>query len=83
MDLTGGRILAQASGEGAAKGDPELFAPLEEGRLDITFGLLPAPAGPFETVELFTDPFVLIVSQGSPWRIDPVRCRCVRSRSSH
>jgi DNA-binding transcriptional LysR family regulator len=32
----------------------------------MTFGLLPAPPGPFETVELFTDPFVLIVSQGSP-----------------
>ncbi|HWQ00958.1 MAG TPA: LysR family transcriptional regulator, partial [Gaiellaceae bacterium] len=47
-------------------GDPELFALLEEGRLDMTFGLLPAPPGPFETVELFTDPFVLIVSQGSP-----------------
>jgi DNA-binding transcriptional LysR family regulator len=47
-------------------GDPELFALLEEGRLDMTFGLLPAPPGPFETVELFTDPFVLIVSRGSP-----------------
>lgn len=45
--------------------DGELLALLEEGRLDLTFALLPAPPGPFETAELFTDPFVVIVSHDS------------------
>jgi DNA-binding transcriptional LysR family regulator len=46
--------------------DTELFALLEEGRLDVTFAILPLPQGPFEAVELFADPIVLMVSTSSP-----------------
>ncbi|HEY7692668.1 MAG TPA: LysR family transcriptional regulator [Gaiellaceae bacterium] len=54
--------------------DAELFALLEEGRLDITFAILPLPQGPFEAVELFADPIVLLVSASSPFagRNEPV-----------
>jgi DNA-binding transcriptional LysR family regulator len=45
--------------------DSELFALLEEGRLDVTFAVLPLPPGPFEAVELFADPIVVMVSTDS------------------
>ena len=35
---------------------------VEPGKLDLTFGVLPIPAGPFDGVELMHDPFVLVVT---------------------
>src|SRR6266540_1100183 len=45
--------------------DPELFALLKAGRLDIIFAMLPVPEGPFATVELFADPFVVLAAADS------------------
>jgi DNA-binding transcriptional LysR family regulator len=45
--------------------DPELFALLETGRLDVIFAMLPAPGGPFAVTELFADPFVVVAAPGS------------------
>jgi DNA-binding transcriptional LysR family regulator len=45
--------------------DPELFALLEAGELDVTFAMLPAPDGPFELLELFSDPFVAMLPADS------------------
>jgi DNA-binding transcriptional LysR family regulator len=42
--------------------DPELFALIESGELDLAFCSLPLPEGPFDGVELMSDPYVLIVS---------------------
>ncbi len=39
---------------------------VERGELDLTFGILPLPEGPFEAVELLRDPYVLIVPPDSP-----------------
>ncbi len=54
--------------------DAELFTLLEEGRLDLTFAILPLPPGPFDAVELFLDPHVLIVPKNWPLatRTEPV-----------
>jgi DNA-binding transcriptional LysR family regulator len=38
---------------------------IERGELDLTFWTLPVKAGPYETVELLTDPYVLVVPAGS------------------
>jgi molybdate transport repressor ModE-like protein len=46
--------------------DRELAALVERGELDLTFVVLPTGAGPYESVELFRDPFVLVVPTGSP-----------------
>jgi DNA-binding transcriptional LysR family regulator len=46
--------------------DSELFALLEEGKLDVTFAILPLPQGPFEAVELFADPVTLEELAGLP-----------------
>jgi molybdate transport repressor ModE-like protein len=46
--------------------DTELLALVERGTLDLTFSMLPLPAGPFEFVELMRDPYVLVVEAGSP-----------------
>jgi DNA-binding transcriptional LysR family regulator len=53
------RLTEAASDEGLL----ELVAP---GQLDLTFGVLPMPDGPFEAVELMHDPFVLVTAVGSP-----------------
>jgi len=45
--------------------DPELFALLEAGELDITFAVLPVPDGPFAARELFVDPFVVMAPADS------------------
>jgi DNA-binding transcriptional LysR family regulator len=42
--------------------DDELYGLLERAHLELTFGLLPAPAGPFEVLELLRDPYVLLVA---------------------
>ena len=38
---------------------------VESGKLDLTFGVLPLPDGPFEGVELLRDPYVLVVPAAS------------------
>jgi DNA-binding transcriptional LysR family regulator len=42
--------------------DPELFALIESGELDLAFCSLPLPDGPFDGAELMRDPYVLVVS---------------------
>jgi DNA-binding transcriptional LysR family regulator len=39
---------------------------VEPGKLDLTFGVLPLPEGPFDGVELLHDPFVLVTAAASP-----------------
>ena len=45
--------------------DPELLAYVERGDLDLSFVMPPLPEGPFETVELMRDPWVLLVPADS------------------
>jgi DNA-binding transcriptional LysR family regulator len=45
--------------------DLELLSLVERGELDLTFADLPLTDGPFESVELLRDPFVLVVPAGS------------------
>ena len=44
----------------------ELLEMIERGDLDVTFWTLPVPPGPYETVELLHDPYVLVVPADSP-----------------
>jgi DNA-binding transcriptional LysR family regulator len=53
------QLVEEASDEG-------LLPLVERGELDVTFTVYPIPEGPFEAVELFRDPFVLLVQAGSP-----------------
>jgi molybdate transport repressor ModE-like protein len=46
--------------------DAELLALVERGELDLTFADLPLVDGPFESLELLRDPYVLVVPAGSP-----------------
>lgn len=46
--------------------ESELLAMIERGELDLTFWTLPVAPGPYGTVELLTDPYVLVVPAGSP-----------------
>jgi DNA-binding transcriptional LysR family regulator len=39
---------------------------VERGELDLTFWALPVAAGPYDSVELLRDPYVLVVPAGSP-----------------
>ena len=43
----------------------DLLRLLEHGELDLTFADLPLPEGPFDSVEVLTDPYVLLVQAGS------------------
>ena len=45
--------------------DLELLGLVERGDLDLTFADLPLTDGPFESVELLRDPYVLVVPAGS------------------
>jgi molybdate transport repressor ModE-like protein len=47
-------------------GDRELLRLVSEGELDLCFVTLPAATGSFATVELFRDPYVLVVAADSP-----------------
>jgi DNA-binding transcriptional LysR family regulator len=47
--------------------DRELVRLVERGELDLTFVVLPLEPGPYESVELFRDPYVLVVPAGSPF----------------
>lgn len=49
-----------------AASDEGLMDLIEPGRLDLTFGVLPVPDGPFDGVELLRDPFVLVAAASSP-----------------
>jgi molybdate transport repressor ModE-like protein len=46
--------------------ESELLELIERGDLDVTFWTLPVAAGPYETVELLHDPYVLVVPADSP-----------------
>src|SRR5262249_15157033 len=46
--------------------DAELVRLVERGELDLSFVVLPVEPGPFQTVELLHDPYVLVVPAGSP-----------------
>ena len=46
--------------------EQELIEMVERGDLDLTFWALPVEPGPYESVELLTDPYVLVVPAGSP-----------------
>ena len=46
--------------------DEDLLELVERGDLDLTFSDLPLTEGPFESVELMRDPYVLVVAAGSP-----------------
>jgi DNA-binding transcriptional LysR family regulator len=43
--------------------DLPLYAAVAQGDLDLAFGELPAPEGPFETVSLMSDPYVLLIAR--------------------
>jgi molybdate transport repressor ModE-like protein len=45
--------------------DPELYALIESGELDLAFCSPPLPDGPFEALELMSDPYVLLVPSDS------------------
>jgi DNA-binding transcriptional LysR family regulator len=46
--------------------DSDLLAAVERGELDLTFADLPLTDGPFESVELLRDPYVLLLPPDSP-----------------
>ncbi len=46
--------------------DQELLDQVERGETDLTFTVLPFAGGPFETVELMRDPYLLVVAADSP-----------------
>jgi molybdate transport repressor ModE-like protein len=59
--------------------DGVLLDLVERGELDLTFGIQPLRPGPFETVELLRDPFVVVVPAGSPIGAErPFRVRDLR-----
>jgi molybdate transport repressor ModE-like protein len=46
--------------------DAELYAAIESGEFDLAFCSPPLPDGPFEALELMSDPYVLLVPADSP-----------------
>lgn len=46
--------------------DPELYAEIESGRLDLAFCSAPLPDGPFDSLELMQDPYVFLVPATHP-----------------
>ena len=46
--------------------EDELLELIERGDLDLTFWTLPVVGGPYESVELLRDPYVLVVPAGAP-----------------
>jgi DNA-binding transcriptional LysR family regulator len=51
--------------------DLDLYGGIEQAELDLTFVELPAPPGPYETLPLLVDPYVLIVRSDSPLALRP------------
>lgn len=46
--------------------DPELYGAIESGRVDLAFCSAPLPDGPFETLALMSDPYVLLLPADHP-----------------
>jgi molybdate transport repressor ModE-like protein len=46
--------------------DPELYGMIESGELDLAFCSPPLPDGPFEMLDLLSDPYVLLVPADDP-----------------
>ena len=46
--------------------DRELLELVERGEIDVSFCVFPLEGGPFESVELMRDPYVLVVAADSP-----------------
>jgi len=46
--------------------DRELLGLVERGDIDVSFCVFPLEGGPFDSVELMRDPYVLVVPAGSP-----------------
>jgi molybdate transport repressor ModE-like protein len=46
--------------------DPDLYSAIERGDLDLAFCSPPLPDGPFEALELMSDPYVLMVPADHP-----------------
>ena len=46
--------------------DLELLELVERGEIDVSFCVFPLVPGPFESVELMRDPYVLVVAADSP-----------------
>ena len=46
--------------------DGQLLSLVERGELDLTFTVYPLTSGPFESLELMRDPYLLLVSSESP-----------------
>jgi len=51
--------------------DDELLELVERGELDLAFVMLPSPDGPFDSVELLRDPYVLVARAGSALAAGP------------
>jgi DNA-binding transcriptional LysR family regulator len=49
-----------------SQSEAELLAMIERGELDLTFWTLPVGPGPYESLEVLRDPYVLVVPTGSP-----------------
>src|SRR5205085_544922 len=49
-----------------AESDLELYELVERGEVELAFVELPAPPGPFETMELYADPYVLVLQGEHP-----------------
>ena len=49
-----------------SQNESELLEMIERGELDLTFWTLPVSGGPYETLELLHDPYVLVVPAQSP-----------------
>jgi DNA-binding transcriptional LysR family regulator len=49
-----------------SESDDGLLAAVERGELDLAFALIPLPDGPFASVELLRDPWMLLVPADSP-----------------
>jgi molybdate transport repressor ModE-like protein len=49
-----------------SESDDTLLAQVERGELDLAFALLPLPEGPFASVQLMRDPWVILVQADSP-----------------
>ena len=47
--------------------DQELFVQLERGEVDLAFCSLPLPDGPYDALELMTDPYILLVPADDPF----------------
>src|SRR5579875_2140597 len=52
--------------------DEDLMERVAGGELDLSFTIFPLPDGPFDAVELFRDPYVLVVPRESPLALQTV-----------